>query len=419
MSPTAGGRVFYGWYVTAVALLANFMSIGTSFYIFNAFMEPLCQARNWTRTDISLALMAGFIAAYLTQPVFGTLVMRLGPRILMTLGALAAGFSFFLLGRVETLWQFYLVFVLLNVANSSYGGVVANTAVNNWFVRRRGRAMGLAAVGISLSGAIMPFLAMLMILRMSMAAAFLWIGVLMAVLGPLAWLVVRDWPEGMGLSPDGDAAGAAGNETHGEAMSDPVPGSPWTLGRLMKTGAFWKTGLFFGLCLAGPTGVMSQLKPRFADVGFDDVTAMALMSVTALMGAVGKYAWGAFCDWFEPRRVVMVMAGVNALGLSFALFGGSPAALVLFILVFGFAMGGIMATCPVLVADLFGRESFASVFRYLPIFMLIELAGLPIAGMSFDLLGSYDTAYAAFIVFNLAAAGLMATVRRPGPAADA
>ena len=45
---TGEERVFYGWYVVAVAFFTNFMSTGTGFYIFNALMTPLCDERGWT-----------------------------------------------------------------------------------------------------------------------------------------------------------------------------------------------------------------------------------------------------------------------------------------------------------------------------------------------------------------------------------
>jgi len=39
--------IFYGWYVVLLAFLCRFMSAGVGFYIFNAFMKPLCESRGW------------------------------------------------------------------------------------------------------------------------------------------------------------------------------------------------------------------------------------------------------------------------------------------------------------------------------------------------------------------------------------
>jgi MFS transporter, OFA family, oxalate/formate antiporter len=164
----------------------------------------------------------------------------------------------------------------------------------------------------------------------------------------------------------------------------------------------------------GVVGVMSQLKPRFVDVGFSDATAMTLMTVTAFFGAVGKYTWGILCDSIRPTRVLSAIMIANAAGLVAALAAHSAAAVGVFILLFGFAMGGVMATYPIIIGELFGRESFAAVFRFMAVFLVLQMAGFIIAGLSFDLTGSYNTAYGIFIGLDLIAAVIVLSVRRPG-----
>jgi MFS family permease len=158
---------------------------------------------------------------------------------------------------------------------------------------------------------------------------------------------------------------------------------------------------------------MSQLKPRFSDVGFSDMTAMLMMSATALVGAAGKYIWGILCDRFDPRKVTAVLISLLVLGLISALLPVHPLSIVLFILVFGFSMGGVMSTLPIIVADLFGRESFPAVFRLISLILVLELAGFVIAGQSYDRTGSYNMAYVIFIVFDMAAFFLILSVKRP------
>ena len=133
----AESTLFYGWYIVLMAFVANFMSVGTGFYLMNAFMEPLCEAHDWTRTDISLAPGYATIFGLMAQMVFGTIVNRIGARVLMLFGSMVSGIAFFLLIRSETLWQFYACFIVLFIGNAAYGGIVASTAVNNWFIARR------------------------------------------------------------------------------------------------------------------------------------------------------------------------------------------------------------------------------------------------------------------------------------------
>jgi MFS transporter, OFA family, oxalate/formate antiporter len=413
--------VYYGWYIVGVAFFANFMSVGTGFYALNAFMEPLCQLRGWTRTDINLALVIGTLFGFSGQFIYGTIVMRTGVRALMIFGSLVGGMAFIFMARVEALWQFYFFYILLFVGNGAYGGIVSATAVNNWFVLKRGKAMGFAASGISFSGAILPMIAMVAIIKSGVDGAALVIGISVMLMAPLAWFVMREWPEDMRMLPDGVTAEPAFS-CRTERSGSQIGNTPkkagsacnaWPFALLLCTGAFWKLGLSFAMLMVGTVGVMSQLKPHFADIGFSSLHAMILMSVTALIGSVGKYSWGSFCDRFEPKRVVVLMAIANAAGLSLALYQNSMITLILFIVVFGFTMGGIMSTYSVMVAIFFGRDCFPSVLRYISIFLILQLAGYLIAGQSHDRTGSYDLAYMIFIGLDLLAAALLATLKPP------
>lgn len=401
-------KIYYGWYIAATAFGAYFLSTGTGFYAFNAFLEPICRLRGWTRTDLNLALVIGTVFGFSSQYIYGTLLMKIGVRPLMLAGSLTAGISFIFIVRVQTLWEFYLFYALLFMGNGAYGGIVAGSAVNNWFVDKRGKAVGLATAGMSLSGALLPLAALFLIEHTGIETAALSIGVIMSAFGPLAWLVMRDWPEDMGLVPDGfpaDSPAYAAGQIHVPPVT--TPPDQWPLKKLVRTDAFWKLGLAFGLLMIGTVGVMSQLKPRFSDLGFSSTTAMMMMAGASLFGAAGKYIWGMLCDRFPPGRVAIAMTLINSLGLGLGLIKQSAPALMMFIPVFGFSMGGVMSTFPIIVAARFGRKNFSGVLRYISFFLILQMFGYLIAGRSYDLTGSYDAAYTIFLGLDLAAVILL------------
>jgi MFS transporter, OFA family, oxalate/formate antiporter len=415
-SLTSRPRIFYGWYIAGIAFAANFLATGTGFYAFNALLEPLCALRGWNRTDLNLAMAIGTVFGFLSQYVYGTLLIRIGVKRLMLFGAVTGGIAFILIPRVPHLWQFYLVYALLFTGNGALGGIVAGTAVNNWFVRKRGKAMGIATAGMSLSGALLPLSALMLIRNFGLSVGTLYIGAFMIVFGPIAWLVVREWPEDMGLGPDGESAvfpvhSVGAGDKNASWFSDPSKEAKWGIRHLVQDGTFWKLGIAFALMMNGAVGVMSQLKPRFSAIGFSDLTAMLMMGGAALAGAAGKYVWGSLCDRFDTRRVATVMALANIAGLILALFGRSTPAILLFIPIFGFSMGGIMSIYPVIVADIYGRKNFAGVLRYTSLFLMLQLFGYLIAGISFDRTGSYDAAYLIFVVFNIGAALLLISLK--------
>ena len=158
---------------------------------------------------------------------------------------------------------------------------------------------------------------------------------------------------------------------------------------------------------------MFQLAPRFIEIGFNRRQAMLMLAATALLGTGGKYVWGVLCDYFEAKRVVALSMALTGLGVLFGLFSDSRPALLLFIICFCFSMGGTMSTHPIITADLFGRKSFAAVYKFLFLFMALETIGFIIMGLSFDYTGSYDTAFIFYIITCTIAAGLVFSVKRP------
>lgn len=437
MSAAKDEKLFYGWYIVGMTFVCRFMATGVGFYIFNAFMIPLGIERGWSVPHINYAPMIGGVITWVGTYIYGTLVMRVGPRPLMAIGPIVSGIAFAALGQAQHLWQFYLLFVLLFFGNGAMAGIVANTAVNNWFSKKRGKALGLSMVGISLSGALLPVIAMFIIERTDLANAFLWIGAMILAAAPASWLVIRNRPEEHGMVPDG-VVDRAGEGTRSPGVNDetfqniPLADDPmdggfeavevtssggieknvWTFSMVVRLPTFWKMGVVYSLAMMSVVAVMFQLAPRFINIGFDNRDAMYMMSMTALLGALGKYVWGMLCDYFDPRRVVAALITLTGFGLGLGLIQDSTLALVSFIVIFGFSMGGVVSTHPVMIAFLFGRESYASVARFLGLLIRLQLVGYFIMGQSVERTGSYDKAYISFIFFNLIAAAIVLTLKK-------
>ena len=403
---TLPAGVYYGWYVVGVAFLANFAAAGSQFYAFNAFMLPLCELRGWTRADINLAPIIGFICGLLGQYSYGSIISITGPRRLMAMGALVSAAAFVTLGQAQELWLFYLAYILLIMGNAAMASLVANTAVSNWFVRLRGRAMGMATSGLTMAGVILPFAAYHLLHTVGLGWAFAIIGLGIACLAPIAWLVVRDSPESCGMLPDGQAVAPQDRASIKIMPQSQVPPS-----QLIKSPSFWKVGMAYGLASAGVFAVVFQLGPRFQDLGMDGDTAMIMVALTSVAGTCGKFTWGTLCDRFPPNRLAAVMFSMVGLGQILGLVASGPITVGFFILVFGFGMGGIMSTFPIISAWCFGRAAFASVFRLLALFLGLQAVGYVLMGGSFSLTGSYDAAYLVFIFVDMAAAAVIVTVK--------
>ncbi len=406
MENSRGSFIFYGWFIALVVFMANFMATGTGFYVFNTFMEPLVEQRGWTYTQVNMTLMIGPAVGLVSQLIFGTLVVKYGPRIHMTLGPLLSGLSFIMLGRAESLFSFYAFYILLCLGNGAMSGIVGGTAVNNWFIKKRGAAMGFATSGISLSGVVLPFVALTILERSGLVGAYQWIGLGILVICPVSFFIVKDWPEKYGLRPDG-----AVGEIDEDALANGMRKPDIKFTSLIKLQAYWNMGFAYGLVLIGVAGTMSQLSIRFKNMGYEPKTALMMMGATALMGTLGKFAWGFLCDRIHPKKVVAMLMALGGIGLGFVLVRGSDIATVVFILVFGFSMGGVLSTFPIIIAHYFGRHNFPTVAKFLAPFIVIQGVGPVLMGKCLDIKGEYDVAFVYFIFLSFYASFLITMIK--------
>jgi MFS family permease len=240
-------RIFYGWMIVFISFLASMLSSGIASYGFGAFIRILsdpARGPGWSRASISLVSVFRNFSTLFAAPVLGRFADRKrGPQVLMATGALASGIVLLLLARSTQLWQFYLLFgVVWGVSMMALGGqILGPTVVSKWFVRKRGRALGIATMGVSAGGVIVIPITTLFIALFGWRGAWAALGVVILVtLLPLGAVFMRRQPEDLGLLPDGDrpeAAGAARPEPSRSTAALRVQGS-FTVRQAFRARAF-------------------------------------------------------------------------------------------------------------------------------------------------------------------------------------
>ena len=96
-------RVFFGWWMVAVAFLAQAMSSGCTTYLFGLFVKPVAEEFAAQRGPISLGMSLLTLAQGLIAPFLGIALDRRSIRASMALGALAMGAGFGLMAAAPSL----------------------------------------------------------------------------------------------------------------------------------------------------------------------------------------------------------------------------------------------------------------------------------------------------------------------------
>ena len=405
---------FYGWRIVAVSFITHFLTVGTVFYSFGVFFHPLAEEFHWTRAEVSWGFSLAAVVGAVYGPIFGRLVDRYGPRPVQLFGAGTLGIAFAALASIESLTQFYLCMgLLVALGSAALGPVSSNTAVARWFVRRRGRALGIATAGIALGGVFFVPLTQELIERVGWRGAVRAIAALVVGIGiPPVALWMRRSPEEMGLRPDGD---------------DPVPlpggdiaafeaelERSLTAREAVRQPSFWLIAVAFGLTVSGLSAVLLHQIPYLLDQGAPPNVASWVLGGTAAVGVIGKLGFGALIERFDQRRVIFFCFVLQALGVLLLFFAASPWVLAAYVVLYGYSMGGNATLQATIVGECFGRVHYGSIAgRMSPIIVLMQALGVPFVGMVHDRTGSYSLAFGVIIAATIVAAGAIALLRVP------
>ncbi len=408
-----GRPIFYGWYIVMVAFVSTAMSAGIQTYTLGSFLKPMTEDLGWSRTDISLGQTVSTVVSGFVGFAIGPLIDRRGGRGLMVVGALIGGVGFMALGLVQDVWHYYLVRGgLITIGTAGMGSLVVNIAVANWFVRMRGRAVAIGAMGLSLAALVLPILSTALIDKVGWRWSWVVIGLsIWVIVIPISWLVMRRRPEDHGLVPDGgpglDASGAP--RPRAEEPS-------WTRQQAARTPALWLLIVGFGLSSMGMSAMLLHLIPYLNDKGFSPSQAAAGFGMIGVAGLISKPIWGLALERFAAKSCALTEFLLMAIGMALILRIHNETTMYPAILIFGLGIGGVVTVQEVVWANFFGRLTLGTVRSVgRPFGIVTSAAGPVFAGAAYDLRGSYNVAFLVFIAANIVAAALILATPKPKP----
>ena len=404
-------RVFYGWYIVAASVGLNFYLSIVFFQGFQVFFLPILNEFGWTRALTSGAFSLRQLESGLLAPVIGFLVDRWGPRIIILLGVLIGGAGMVWMAYIDSVWSFYVVFLLasLGVSGASHG-VSWSVAVANWFRRLRGRALGIAMLGPVVGG---PFVVTVAVLEewLGWRVAILLLGVGVWVVGIPLSLLARSTPERYGYLPDGDTRDGEYDDDEDEDFEG------MGVREAVRTRNFWVITVLFGAQFIGISGLFVHLIPLLQDIDYTASQAAGILGLVFLLSGIGRIGAGTLADMADYRLAMsgLIIFQVVALVLLTLVSGPSDFWLVvLYSFLFGIGFGGAIPLRPFLIMQIFGSRAFGALQGLVQGGAIgAGMAGPVFYGWIFDTRESYDIAIYATILITMVALPLLYLLPRP------
>ena len=431
--------LYFGYWLIAASFAVQFVSVGVTNYAAGPFLTPMTEDLGWTRAEFTIPRSLGGLVMALAGFFIGTWVDRFGGRRFMVGGVLLATASLWRLGDTETLAEWVVLNgVLLSVGAALFGNLVVNVTLAKWFVALRGRAVALAAMGVSFAGIGVTPLLTWAIDAWGWRSAWQGLAVATALLALPFAVVMRRTPEDYGLHPDG-RTGAEVAAGHAELARMDYAAS-LTRRQALRRGSFYLLILAFGLFVINIGVMLLQTVPYLTDAGYSRNVAASMIVVASVPAMLTKPVWGWLIDRLAaiseqarqrgategtgrppPRLGTKTLAAIGSAltGIAMLVIVGSVAAGWLAGAYAGFFLlgtgwGGMIPLQEVIWASFFGRRYLGSVRSAALPFSLAFGAGAPLAvSYYYDVVGNYDGALLGVAGANLVAAAMILLIRPP------
>ena len=399
----AGRRpVFWGWYVVFSSFVILTLVYGAR-YSFGVFVKPMFVEYGWPMTVISLAASLNLLMYAGGGILAGWLLDRLAPKWIATVGILLTTTGFIAASFVRTPLGLFLSYgVLVGFGSAGCGAVACTAAIGKWFNKKRGIAVGLAAMGIGVGTMIMAPLTGYIVKSYGWRVGFLCIGALTCVVGITTSQIFmgKDYPEHYGLQPDGESAPP--DQSIG-GPTDDASEKP-SLKPVLTDHRFWL--LVFCNMFAVMTVMMAFVhQVAYAtNNGIDKIEAAAAIGLIGITGSGGKFFFGWLCDRIKDAKYSAALGFLlMAVGMFLLWRADTVIKLYGFALFYGFGYGSLAPVAPYLISDRFGRQVLGVTYGLLTLFStgIGGALGPILGGFIFDKTGSYRPGWIMNTVFLL------------------
>lgn len=413
--PTKSSRLikatpfFYGWIILVVGTVGIVMMAPSQTFTISVFIDYFIKDLGISRANISLLYGVATFAGSLLLPLTGRLVDRFGPRLMTPLIAVGLGLASVGVALVHSIFTLFLGLLALRFLGFGSLQLVSNNLIAQWFIRRRGRVMGLAGLSLPIGLMIFPGLSQFWIEQVGWRWAMGLLGLLVwLVMLPVSLLFFKDRPELYGLQPDGDTLAEAASFQAGAAERH------WTLAEARRTGVFWLFSAGLTVLTMMLAGLVFHQTSLFEVRGLSREVAVSTFYVIALFSVIGNLGMGWLLDRYRARLLLALTLFLLAATMVMVQLMRTPAEALLYAALNGLVSGAFRVIDAVVWAKYFGRLHLGSIRGAVMIGVVggTALGPYPL-GLSMDTFGSYAPAMTALLIFPVGIGLAALLIKRP------
>jgi len=405
---------FYGWVIVAVGFGMMFVSNGINWSM-GVIANPMREDLGWTLSDI----FAGLTIRILSGAVGAVLFTRFadcknGAMRSVAVTGLITSISLALTSQVQEVWQFWMLFGLVNgLASGGHSALFISAIVPRWFRKFRGRAVATATMGSSVAAFVLPPIIAYLVSSSGWETSWLVLAGLFFIMSVLPAVFIKRQPEDLGMMPDGWIAPQA-------SSAPPTAEVSITAREAVRSKLFWLLIITVSLATTSSMSVPASMPPMFEWKDFSPQLAATAFSIYGLFSLSSRYLWGYLADKISVNKLMIGVGLFNAMTLPLIILLSGNVAYVYAAMV-GVGVSGLVVCQNLVWPFYFGRGSLGAIVgisRPFPIAM--SSAAILLMSQSFDQSGSYTFALLVMgVLAALSALAMYAASKVAGRKADA
>ncbi|MEM7344106.1 MAG: MFS transporter [Chloroflexota bacterium] len=373
------------------------------------FIESFIIDLGLSRTTLTLIYGAATLSASLMLPFMGKLIDRYGPRRMTLLIAFGLGIVTIGMSQVQGTFTIFLGFFAIRFLGFGSLRLASNNLIAQWFIRKRGRAMGFAGLSLAISLAVFPRLSETLINLFEWRNAWVVLGLLVWVIVlPAGWALFKDRPELYGVLPDGDTQNLS------DSQQSSVDEENWTLAEARRTGAFWILLVALSIITMILAGLVFHHPSLFAERDFSRQQSVMVFNIIAIFIVLGNLIMGWLLDRFSARLLVGAILTMLVATLLLVQTMTTVGQAFLYGVFVGLTSGAFRVMDGVVWAKYFGRLHLGSIrgAALIGVVGSTALGPYPL-GASLDYFGSYTPALTGLIILPVGIGLILPFVKRP------
>lgn len=280
--------------------LILFTNVGLASTSFSVYQPYIVDFPDVGHAGGSVVLAARTFVSLLCMFVVARYYDKLNARWGVLIGCLLTAFGFIVFSVANNLFAFCLGSAFTGAGYGLGGSVASTLLIGRWFKSDVGTAAGIAALGSGVAAIILPPIVVEIIETSVLGFAFGLEALLAAGLGIILFLLLRNDPASMGLSP---------YVAHPKSKKKLLKQKRQRISFNGTMSASMKTMLYIGLAFVGGVSIVSPgyLGVLMVSEGFTPADAAILIAVCSVALTVSKFVAGYLFDHIGTRWGSLVL----------------------------------------------------------------------------------------------------------------